>query len=76
MTMRMTITRDGKQVDRTPMQPVDLIQAGPHTWLVGTQFEANTFKPGHYGLELQLRDTKAEATKEPYLTKTEFDVVQ
>lgn len=76
MTMRMTVTKDGKQIDRTPMQPVDLIQTGPHTWLVGTQFEANTFKPGHYGLELQLRDTKADPAKEPYVTKTEFDVVQ
>ena len=47
---------------------------GPHTWLVGTQFEANTFKPGHYGLELQLRDTKAEPAKD-YVTKTEFDVL-
>jgi GWxTD domain-containing protein len=76
MSMRMTITRDGKQVDRTPMQPVELIQAGPHTWLVGTQFEANTFKPGKYGLELQLRDTKAAPPKDAFLTKTEFEVVQ
>lgn len=76
MTMRMTITKDGKQIDRTPVQPVDLIQAGPHTWLVGTQFEANTFKPGRYGIELVLRDAKADPSKEPFVTKTEFEVVQ
>ena len=57
---------------------MELTQTGPHTWLLATQFEANSFSPGHYALELQLRDMNAPKTSEAYVkgyvTVTEFDV--
>ncbi|MCU1245314.1 MAG: hypothetical protein JWN02_1224 [Acidobacteria bacterium] len=78
MTMRMTIYRDGKQIEKTPLEPVTPTQTGPHSYLIGTQFDANTFKPGHYLIEIQLRDMKAdhatEAFTKGYARTVEFDV--
>ena len=72
LTLKMTVSRDGKVVSRTPPEPAPLTQTGPHTWLIGTQFEANTFKPGHYAIEVQLRDAKAPNAS--YVSTAEFDV--
>ena len=78
MTMKMTVARDGKVIDKTAPEPAPLTQTGPHTWLVGTQFDANTFKPGHYTIEVQLRDMKADKASEAftkgYVGTAEFDV--
>ncbi|HKS25779.1 MAG TPA: GWxTD domain-containing protein [Thermoanaerobaculia bacterium] len=80
LSMRMVVSKDGKVLDRTPTEAAPLMQTGPHTWLVGTQFEPNTFKPGHYSIELQLRDLKADKTSEAftkgYVNTAEFDVEQ
>ena len=80
MTMKMIVSKDGKVVDRTPPEPAPLTQTGPHTWLIGTQFDANTFKPGHYSIEVQLRDMNADKASEAYakgyVSTTEFDVEQ
>ena len=80
MTMKMKVSRDGKVVDSGSWLPVDLAQTGPHTYIVATQFEPNALSPGHYTLELFLRDMKAgkasEAFTKGYAAKTEFDVVQ
>jgi GWxTD domain-containing protein len=80
MTMKMIVSKDGKVVDRTPPEPAPLTQTGPHTWLIGTQFDANTFKPGHYSIEVQLRDMKADKASEAYakgyVSTAEFDVEQ
>jgi|GEM_PF-1785888 len=78
MTMKMTINRDGKQIDKTPPEPVTPTQTGPHSYLIGTQFDSNTFKPGHYLIAIQLRDMKAdhasEAFTKGYARTVEFDV--
>ena len=76
MTMKMTFTKDGQPSFKTPAEPVQAMQTGPHTYLVGNQFEADTFKPGHYTMEVLIRDLKADqATTQPYVLKTDFDVV-
>jgi GWxTD domain-containing protein len=76
LTMKMTFTKDGQPSFKTPAEPVQATQTGPHTYLVGNQFEADTFKPGHYTMEVLIRDLKADqATTQPYVLKTEFDVV-
>lgn len=80
MTLKMTVSKDGKVIDRTPPEPAPLTQTGPHTWLIGTQFDPNTFKPGHYAIEVQVRDLKADKTSEAYtkgfVSTAEFDVEQ
>ncbi|MBV9493521.1 MAG: GWxTD domain-containing protein [Acidobacteria bacterium] len=76
MTMKMTFTKDGQPSFKTPAEPAPLVQTGPHTYLIGNQFEAGTFKPGHYTMEVLLRDLKADqATTQPYVLKTDFDVL-
>jgi GWxTD domain-containing protein len=78
MTLKMTVSKDGKVIDRTPPEPAPLTQTGPHTWLIGTQFDPNTFKPGHYAIEVQVRDMKADKASEAYtkgyVSTAEFDV--
>jgi GWxTD domain-containing protein len=80
MTMKMVVSKDGKVIDKTAPEPAPLTQTGPHTWLIGTQFDANTFKPGHYTIEVQLRDLKADKASElyskGYVSTAEFDVEQ
>jgi GWxTD domain-containing protein len=78
MTLKMVVSKDGKVIDRTPPEPAPLTQTGPHTWLIGTQFDPNTFKPGHYAIEVQVRDMKADKASEAYtkgyVSTAEFDV--
>lgn len=78
MTLKMIVSKDGKVIDKTAPEPAPLVQTGPHTWLIGTQFDANTFKPGHYAIEVQLRDMKADkgsdAFAKGYVSTAEFDV--
>jgi GWxTD domain-containing protein len=80
VTMKMKVSRDGKVIDNGSWMPVELSQTGPHTYLLATQFDPNTFQPGHYALEVQLRDMKANKTSDAYTkgfaAKTEFEVVQ
>jgi GWxTD domain-containing protein len=80
MTLKMIVSKDGKVIDRTPPEPAPLMQTGPHTWLIGTQFDANTFKPGHYAIEMQVRDMNADKASEAYakgyVGTAEFDVEQ
>ena len=72
MTMKFKVTKDGKVIDSSPLMPADLQQTGPHTYLVATRFDPNTLQPGHYSVELTLRDAAAKS----YTASTEFDVVQ
>ena len=78
MTLKMTVSKDGKVIDKTPPEPAPLMQTGPHTWLIGTQFDPNTFKPGHYAIEVQVRDMKADKASDAftkgYVSTAEFDV--
>lgn len=80
MSMKMKVSLDGKVVDAGSWMPVELTQTGPHTYLLATQFEPNSLSPGHYAIEVQLRDMKADKTTEAYtkgyLSKAEFEVVQ
>lgn len=80
MTLKMKVTKDGKPFASTPPVPADLTQTGPHTYLVATQFDPGTFKPGHYTLELTLKDQNAPKTSDAYtkgyVSTTTFDVVE
>lgn len=80
LMQKMTFTRDGKPFAKTPLEPAALTQTGPNTFLVGTAFDPDTFKPGHYTLELQVRDFNApegsDMRTKGYVLSTEFDVVQ
>jgi len=80
VTMKMKVSRDGKVVDGGSWMPVDLSQTGPHTYLLATQFEPNSLAPGHYTLEVTVRDMKADKTSEAYTKgysrSAEFEVVQ
>jgi GWxTD domain-containing protein len=78
MIMRMKVSKNGRVIDTTPPVPAELTQTGPHTWLLATQFEPNSFRVGHYLLEVQLRDMNAPKTSDAYIkgyvAVTEFDV--
>jgi hypothetical protein len=80
MAMRMKISKDGKVIESTPLSPADLQQTGPHTYLLATQFQPNTFTPGRYTLELTLRDLNAPQNGAAYLNgyvrTVEFEVTQ
>jgi GWxTD domain-containing protein len=80
LMQKMTFTRDGKPFAKTPLEPAALTQTGPNTFLIGTAFDPDTFKPGHYTLELQVRDFNApegsDLRTKGYVLSTEFDVVQ
>jgi GWxTD domain-containing protein len=76
--MKMKVTKDGKVIDGGQWSPVQLAQTGPHTYLLATQFDPNSLQPGHYALEVRIRDMKAdkesEAYKTGYVKTAEFDV--
>jgi GWxTD domain-containing protein len=80
LMQKMTFTRDGKSFVKTPLEPAQVVQTGPNTYLVGVTFDPDTFKPGHYTLELQVRDFNApegsEMRSKGYVLNTEFDVLQ
>lgn len=78
LMQKMTFTRDGKPSFKTSLEPAQLTQTGPDSYLVGVSFPAGTFKPGHYTIELQLRDFNApegsDLRTKGYVLKSEFDV--
>lgn len=80
LTMSMTVLKDGTLLDRTAPAPAALTRTGPHSWLIGPLFEAGTFKPGRYAIELFIRDLKApkesEAFRKGMSTRAEFEIVQ
>jgi GWxTD domain-containing protein len=80
LMQKMILKRDGKEFAKTPLEPVQLTQTGPNTFLVGNAFEPETFPAGHYTLELQVRDMNAPDAsplkKQGYVLTNEFDVVK
>lgn len=80
IAMRMKISKDGKVMETTPLSPADLQQTGPHTYLLATRFQPETFTPGRYTLELTLRDLNAPQNSAAYLIgyvrSVEFEVTQ
>lgn len=80
LMQKMSFTRDGKPSFKTALEPAGLMQTGPNTYLLGLTFDPETFKPGHYTVELQVRDFNApegsEARTKGYVLTSEFDVVQ
>lgn len=78
LMQKMTFTKDGKPSFKTSLEPAQLTQTGPTSYLVGLNFPQDTFKPGHYTVELQLRDFNApegsDLRTKGYILKTEFDV--
>jgi GWxTD domain-containing protein len=80
LMQRMTFKRDGKEFAKTPLEPAQLTQTGPNTFLVGNSFDPETFPAGHYTLELQVRDMDAPdgspLKTKGYVLTNEFDVVK
>ena len=80
LMQKLSITKDGKSFAKMPLEPAQLTQTGPNTFLIGVAFDADTFKPGHYNVELQVRDFKApegsELRTKGYVVTNEFDVVK
>lgn len=78
LMQKLTFARDGKTVEKMPLAPAQPMQTGPNTFLIGAAFEPNTFKPGHYTVEMQVRDFNApegsELRTKGYLLSAEFDV--
>ena len=80
LMQKMIFTRDGQDFARTPLEPAQVTQTGPHTFLVGNAFDPETFPAGHYSLEVQVRDMNApdgsELRTKGYVLKSEFDVLK
>jgi len=78
LMQKLTITRDGKVIADMPLAPVEPTQTGPKTFLIGLGFDPGSFKPGHYSVELQVREFNAsegsELRSQSYDLNTEFDV--
>jgi GWxTD domain-containing protein len=80
LMQKMILKRDGKEFAKTPLEPVQLTQTGPNTFLIGNAFDPDTFPAGHYSLELQVRDMNAPdgspLRSKGYVLTSEFDVVK
>ncbi|HVE72119.1 MAG TPA: GWxTD domain-containing protein [Thermoanaerobaculia bacterium] len=80
LMQKMTFKKDGKEFAKTPLEPAQVTQTGPNTFLVGNSFDPETFPAGHYSLELQVRDMNAPddspLRKQGWVLKSEFDVVK
>lgn len=80
LMQRMVFRRDGKEFARTPMEPAQLTQTGPNTFLVGNRFDPETFPAGHYTIVLQVHDMNApegSPLRIPgYVLRSEFDIVK
>jgi len=69
--MKMRFTKDGKPFASTAFEPTNPVQTSPVTYLIGNQFDANSFEAGHYTLYVEMLDTKAQQT---FTDSTEFTV--
>ena len=80
LMQKMTFKRDGKEFAKTPLEPAQVTQTGPNTFLVGLSFEPDTFPAGHYNFELQVRDMNAPdgspLKTKGYVLTSEFDVIK
>ncbi|HEX6086576.1 MAG TPA: GWxTD domain-containing protein [Thermoanaerobaculia bacterium] len=80
LMQKMTFKRDGKEFAKTSLEPAQVTQTGPNTFLVGLSFDPDTFPAGHYNLELQVRDMNAPdgspLRTKGYVLTSEFDVVK
>ena len=78
LMQKLTVTRDGQPFAKMPLEPAQLTQTGPNTFLIGLGFDPGSFKPGHYKVELQVRDFNApegsELRTKGYVLTNEFDV--
>lgn len=78
LMQKLTFTKDGKPSFKTALEPAQLVQTGPDSYLFGLTFDPGTFKPGHYTVEVQLRDFNAaegsDLRTKGYVLKNEFDV--
>lgn len=80
LMQKMTFKKDGTEFFRSPLEPVQLTQTGPNTFLIGNAFDPDTFPAGHYSLELQVRDMNAadgsDLRTKGYVLTNEFDVTK
>lgn len=78
LMQKLTFSRDGKTFAKMPLEPSQLTQTGPNTFLIGAAFDPGSFKPGHYMVEVQVRDFNApegsELRTKGYVLTTEFDI--
>jgi GWxTD domain-containing protein len=71
LMMKMRFIKDGNPFAATSFEPTNPVQTSPVTYLIGNQFDANTFEPGHYTLHVETLDMKAQQT---FTESTEFTV--
>jgi GWxTD domain-containing protein len=80
LMQKMVFKKDGAEFFRSPLEPVQLTQTGPNTFLVGTAFDPETFPAGHYTLELQVRDMNAadgsDLRTKGYVLTNEFEILK
>ena len=80
LMQKMTFKRDGKEFAKTPLEPAQVTQTGPNTFLVGLGFDPETFPAGHYNFELQVRDMNAPdgspLKTKGYVLTSEFDIIK
>lgn len=80
LMQKMSFKRDGKEFAKTALEPAQVTQTGPNTFLVGLSFEPDTFPAGHYNFELQVRDMNAPdgspLKTRGYVLTSEFDIVK
>ena len=80
LMQKMLFKKDGKEFAKTPLEPAQLTQTGPNTFLVGNAFDPETFPAGHYTLELQVRDMNAPddspLRKQGWVLTSEFDIIK
>lgn len=78
LMQKLTLTRDGHVVADMPLEEAQPTQTGPKTFLIGVGFDPGSFKPGHYHVELQVRELNAveggELRSQNYALTNEFDV--
>jgi hypothetical protein len=58
LRVTLTVTRDGKQVTRTPARLAELSKLGPGLWMFGSGIPVAAFRdPGDYVLAVSLRSS-------------------
>jgi GWxTD domain-containing protein len=80
LMQQMTLRHEGKVFAKTQMEPAQITQTGPNTFLVGNAFDPGTFPTGHYTMVVQVHDMNApegSPLRIPgYVLTSDFDIVQ
>ena len=80
LMQKLSFKRDGKDFYKSALEPAQVTQTGPNTFMVGLGFDPDTFPAGHYNVELQVRDMNAPdgspLRMKGYVLTSEFDIIK